>query len=248
MSERAFNGRILNVNLTTGQHWVEELPESMYREHLGGYGLGARLLFDRIPAGADPLGPDNVLGFMPGLLTGTPLFGQRFQVVCKSPKNGGWGDANCGGDFGPSLKFTGYDALLVYGAAARPSYIYIDDHTVEVRDAAPYWGGLAIDTEDRLKDELGKKISVALIGPAGENLAIMSGIANERGRLAARSGVGAVMGSKKLKAVVVKPELKIMAQTKDVLQTVKSSLQGFNQASKTFFTTFGTTGITANSA
>ena len=248
MSERAFNGRILNVNLTTGQHWVEELPESMYREHLGGYGLGARLLFDRIPAGAEPLGPDNVLGFMPGLLTGTPLFGQRFQVVCKSPKNGGWGDANCGGDFGPSLKFTGYDALLVYGQATKPSYIYIDDTTVEVRDAAPYWGGLAIDTEDRLKDELGKKISVALIGPAGEKLSIMSGIANERGRLAARSGVGAVMGSKMLKAVVVKPEKKIMAQTKDVLQTVKSSLQGFNQASKTFFTTFGTTGITANSA
>ncbi|RJQ10787.1 MAG: hypothetical protein C4558_04230 [Dehalococcoidia bacterium] len=248
MSERAFNGRILNVNLTTGQHWVEELPESMYREHLGGDGLGARLLFDRIPAGAEPLGPENVLGFMPGLLTGTPLFGQRFQVVCKSPKNGGWGDANCGGDFGPSLKFTGYDALLVYGQAANPSYIYIDDHTVEVRDASAYWGGLAIDTEDRMKEELGKKISVALIGPAGEHLSIMSGIANERGRLAARSGVGAVMGSKKLKAVVVKPELKIMAQTKDVLQTVKSSLQGFNQASKTFFTTFGTTGITANSA
>jgi aldehyde:ferredoxin oxidoreductase len=248
MTDRAFNGRILNVNLTTGQHWVEELPESMYREYLGGYGLGARLLFDRIPAEGAPLGPENVLGFMPGLLTGTPLFGQRFQVVCKSPKNGGWGDANCGGDFGPSLKFTGYDALLVYGQATKPSYIYIDDHTVEVRDATPYWGGLAIDIEDRMKEELGKKISVALIGPAGEKLSIMSGIANERGRLAARSGVGAVMGSKMLKAVVVKPETKIMAQNKDVIQTVKSSLQGFNQASKTFFTTFGTTGITANSA
>ncbi|MEX2372283.1 MAG: aldehyde ferredoxin oxidoreductase family protein, partial [Dehalococcoidia bacterium] len=248
MSDRAFNGRILNVNLTTGEITKEELPEETYRSLLGGYGLGSKLLFDRIPAGADPLGPDNILGFFPGLLTGTPLFGQRFQVVCKSPKNNGWGDANCGGDFGPMLKFTGYDGLLVSGASDKPVYLYIDDDTVEIRDASEYWGGLAIDVEDQMKEALGKKISVALIGPAGENLSIMSGVTNERGRLAARSGVGAVMGSKMLKAVVAKPTKKIMAQTKDVLLTVKSSLEGFNQQSKQFFTTFGTTGITANSA
>lgn len=244
----AINGRILNVNLTTGEVEVEEIPEARYRELLGGYGLGSRLLFDRIPAGADPLGPDNILGFFPGLLTGTPLFGQRFQVVCKSPKNNGWGDANCGGDFGPALKFVGYDGLLVSGQSEKPVYIYIDDDTVEIRDASKYWGGLAIDVEDQMKEDLGKKISVALIGPAGEHLSIMSGVANERGRLAARSGVGAVMGSKKLKAVVCKPTKKIMAQNKDVLLTVRDSLQGFNQRSRQFFTTFGTTGITANSA
>jgi aldehyde:ferredoxin oxidoreductase len=244
----AINGRILNVNLTTGEIWPEEIPEQTYRELLGGYGLGARLLFDRIPAGADPLGPDNVLGFFPGLLTGTPLFGQRFQVVCKSPKNNGWGDANCGGDFGPMLKFTGYDGLLVYGQAENPAYIYIDDDTVEIRDASKYWGELAIDVEDQMKEELGKKISVALIGPGGENLSVMAGVCNERGRLAARSGVGAVMGSKRLKAVVAKPTKKIMAQSKEVLLTVKDSLTGFHQGSRQFFTTFGTTGITANSA
>ena len=248
MSDVAFNGKILNVNLTTGEIEPEEIPESMYRELLGGYGLGSRLLFDRIPADADPLGPDNLLGFFPGLLTGTPLFGQRFQVVAKSPKNGGWGDANCGGDFGPNLKFVGYDGLLFSGQSDKPVYLYIDDDTVELRDASEYWGGLAIDLEDQMKQDLGKKVSVALIGPAGENLSIISGIANERGRLAARSGVGAVMGSKKLKAVVVKPTLKIMAQNKEVIQTVKSSLQGFNQGAKQFFTTFGTTGITSNSA
>lgn len=248
MSDRAFNGRILNVNLTTGEIVKEDLLEDMYRSLLGGYGLGSRLLFDRIPAGADPLGPDNIVGFFPGLLTGTPLFGQRFQVVCKSPKNNGWGDANCGGDFGPMLKFTGYDGLLVSGASDKPVYLYIDDDTVEIRDASQYWGGLAIDVEDQMKEELGKKISVALIGPGGENQSIMAGVANERGRLAARSGVGAVMGSKMLKAVVAKPTKKIMAQNKDVIMTVKSSLEGFNQATKTFFTTFGTTGITANSA
>ena len=248
MDEVAFNGRILNVNLTTGEIEPEQIPESMYRELLGGYGLGSRLLFDRIPAGADPLGPDNILGFFPGLLTGTPLFGQRFQVVAKSPKNGGWGDANCGGDFGPNLKFVGYDGILFSGQSDKPVYLYIEDDLIELRDASQYWGDLAIDVEDRMKEELGKKVSVALIGPAGENLSIMSGVANERGRLAARSGVGAVMGSKKLKAVVVKPTKKIMAQDKDVLLTVKSSLQGFNQGAKQFFTTFGTTGITANSA
>ncbi|MEE8422751.1 MAG: aldehyde ferredoxin oxidoreductase family protein [Dehalococcoidia bacterium] len=246
--ELAFNGKILNVNLTTGEIDVEQLPEEMYRQHLGGQGLGARLLFDRIPAGADPLGPDNILGIMPGLLTGTPLFGQRFQVVCKSPKNGGWGDANCGGDFGPMLKFTGYDAVLFSGQSEQPVYLYIDDDTVELRDASEYWGMLAIDCEDLMKEQLGKKISVALIGPAGENLSYMAGICNERGRLAARSGVGAVMGSKKLKAVVAKPTKKIMAQNKEVLKTVRSSLDSFVAPLKQFFTTFGTTGITANSA
>ena len=248
MEDSAINGRILNVNLTTGEIEAEEIPDEMYRAHLGGYGLGSRLLFDRIPAGADPLGPDNVLGFFPGILTGTPLFGQRFQVVAKSPKNNGWGDANCGGDFGPMLKFVGFDGILFSGQSDTPQYLYIEDDLIELRDASQYWGGLAIDVEDQMKEELGKKISVALIGPAGENLSIMSGVANERGRLAARSGVGAVMGSKKLKAVVVKPTKKIMAQNKEVILTVKDSLQGFNQGAKQFFTTFGTTGITANSA
>ena len=244
----AFNGRILNVDLTTGAVTPEELPERMYRELLGGYGLGARILFDRVPVDADPLGPENVLGFFPGLLTGTPLFGQRFQVVCKSPKNGGWGDANCGGDFGPMLKFAGYDGVVVTGRAERPVYLYIDDDGFELRDASEYWGMLAIECEDRMKEQLGKKISVALIGPAGETLSYMAGICNERGRLAARSGVGAVMGSKQLKAIVVKPLKKIMAQDKNVILTVRDSLNGFNGGLKQFFTTFGTTGITANSA
>ena len=246
--EVAYNGKILNVNLTTGEIDVEEIPEKMYREHLGGYGLGVRLLFDRIPADADPMGPDNILGFFPGLLTGTPLFGQRFQVVCKSPKTGGWGDANCGGDFGPMLKFTGYDGILFSGESEKPVYLYIDDDGAELRDASEYWGMLAIDCEDKMKEDFGKKISVALIGPAGEKLSYMAGVCNERGRLAARSGVGAVMGSKKLKAVIAKPSRKIMSQDKEVLKTVRSSLDGFVGPLKQFFTTFGTTGITSNSA
>ena len=202
--ELAYNGKILNVHLSDGTTDVEELPEQMYRDYLGGYGIGVRLLFDRIPQGADALGPDNVLGLLPGLMTGTPIFGNRFTAVCKSPSTGGWGDANCGGDFGPYLKFAGWDGILMYGQAESPVYILIDDEEITIEDAADLWGMGAIEVENHLKDRHGKKASVASIGPAGEQLSLIAGICNEHGRLAARSGVGAVMGSKNVKAVVVK--------------------------------------------
>ncbi len=246
--DKAFNGKILNVRLNQGVAEAEQLPESLYREYLGGYGLGARLLFDRIPAGADPLGPENVLGLMPGLLTGTPLFGIRYQAVAKSPKNNGWGDANCGGDFGPFLKLAGWDGVLFYGQAANPVYVLIEDEKVEIRDAADLWGMLAIDVEMTLKARHGKKASVACIGPAGETLSLMAGICNERGRLAARSGLGAVMGSKKVKAVVVTASRAIIGGDKDKFQMVRTSLDEFRAPLATFFRTYGTTGITNSSA
>jgi aldehyde:ferredoxin oxidoreductase len=246
--EKCFNGKILNIRLNQGTVETERIPEQMYREYLGGYGLGARLLFDRIPAGADPLGPDNVLGLMPGLLTGTPLFGIRYQAVGKSPKNNGWGDANAGGDFGPYLKMAGWDGILFYGQSDKPVYILIEDDKVEIRDAGDLWGMLAIDVEDRLKEIHGKKASVACIGPAGEKLSLMAGICNERGRLAARSGLGAVMGSKKVKAVVVKASRSIIAGDKDKFQMVRTSLDEFRKPLATFFRTYGTTGITNASA
>ncbi|HKZ50605.1 MAG TPA: aldehyde ferredoxin oxidoreductase N-terminal domain-containing protein, partial [Dehalococcoidia bacterium] len=192
MPNRAINGKILNVDLGSGAMEAESLPEEMYRRYLGGYGLGARLLFDRIPRGADALGPDNVLGLVPGLLTGTPLFGNRFQAVAKSPKSGGWGDANCGGDFGPFLKLAGWDGVFFKGIAEGPVYLLIEDDRAEIRDAGDLWGLDAIATEEKLKERHGKKASIACIGPAGEHLSPMAGICNERGRLAARSGVGAV--------------------------------------------------------
>ncbi|MGH2585347.1 MAG: aldehyde ferredoxin oxidoreductase N-terminal domain-containing protein, partial [Dehalococcoidia bacterium] len=201
--EKGYNGKMLSVNLSTGEITVEQIPDETYRTYLGGYGIGARMALDRIPKGADPLGPDNMLGIFPGLLTGTPLFGQRFQVVAKSPLTGGWGDANCGGDFGPVLKHAGWDGIMVTGQADTPKMLMIEDDTFELVDAGDYWGMLAIDCEDALQAKYGKKAtgkqcSVALIGPAAENLSLISGVCNERGRLAARSGVGAVMGSKKL--------------------------------------------------
>ncbi len=248
MLNGAINGKMLNVRLNVGTTEVEQIPEEMYRKYLGGYGIGSRLLFDRIPAGADPLGPDNILGLFPGLLTGTPFFGIRYQAVGKSPKTGGWGDANAGGDFGPFLKNAGWDGIMLYEKSSKPVYIHIDDDKVEIKDASDIWGMLAIDVEMKLKERHGKKASVACIGPAGEKLSLMAGICNERGRLAARSGLGAVMGSKNVKAIVVNASKNIIGSSPEAMKLVRSSLDQFAKPITNFFRTYGTTGITNSSA
>ena len=248
MLNGAVNGKMLNVRLNAGVIETEQIPEAMYRQYLGGYGIGARLMFDRIPAGADPLGPENVLGLFPGLLTGTPFFGIRYQAVAKSPKTGGWGDANAGGDFGPYLKNAGWDGIMLYEKSSKPVYIYIEDDKVEIRDAADIWGMLAIDVEAKLKQRHGKKASVACIGPAGEKLSLMAGLCNERGRLAARSGLGAVMGSKNVKAIVVNASKNIIGSSPDIMKQVRVSLDEFAKPITNFFRTYGTTGITNGSA
>ncbi|MFN0146028.1 MAG: aldehyde ferredoxin oxidoreductase family protein [Dehalococcoidia bacterium] len=248
VAEKGYTGKMLNVNLTTGEITVERPDDSLYRQYLGGYGIGARMLWDRVPKGADALGPDNMLGMFPGLLTGTPLFGQRWQVVCKSPLTGGWGDANCGGDFGGQLKLAGWDGIMFFGKAATPKYLVIDNDKFELKDAGDQWGQLAIQNESMLKQRHGKKASVANIGPAAEKLSLITGVCNDHGRLAARSGVGAVMGSKNLKSVVVLADRKIIAQTPETIKMLRANLDDFVKPLKDFFHTFGTTGITAASA
>lgn len=248
MLNGALNGKMLNVRLNAATTEVEQIPEEMYRKYLGGYGIGSRLMFDRIPAGADPLGPENVLGLFPGLLTGTPFFGIRYQAVGKSPKTGGWGDANAGGDFGPYLKNAGWDGIMLYEKSPKPVYIHIDDDKVEIKDAADLWGMQAIDVEMKLKERHGKKASVACIGPAGEKLSFMAGICNERGRLAARSGLGAVMGSKNVKAIVVNASKNIIGSSPEIMKQVRTSLDEFAKPITNFFRTYGTTGITGPSA
>ncbi|GAB4334754.1 MAG: aldehyde ferredoxin oxidoreductase family protein [Dehalococcoidia bacterium] len=246
--EKGYNGKMLSVDLSTGTITVERPDDALYRQYLGGYGIGARMLWDRVPKGADPLGPENMLGMFPGLLTGTPLFGQRWQVVCKSPLTGGWGDANCGGDFGGVLKLAGWDGIMFFGKAEKPVYLLVDGDNVELKDASDLWGTGAIESEMALKQRHGKKASVANIGPAGERLSLISGICNDHGRLAARSGVGAVMGSKNLKAVVALADRKIIAQTPETIKMLRANLDDFVKPLKDFFHTFGTTGITAASA
>mgnify|MGYP001179158265 CR=1 FL=1 len=200
-------GKILSIDLTTGSHHVEQVPDPIYEQFLSGLGLGAYYLYKNMPAGCDPLGPKNILGFVSGLLTGTgSLMTGRWMVVCKSPLTGGWGDANCGGTFSPAIKRCGYDAIFICGKAERPVYLYIENDTVMIKDASMYWGKDAIETEKALLAEHSapsKKPSVAVIGEAGERLSLISGICNAGGRIAARSGVGAVMGSKNLKALVL---------------------------------------------
>ncbi len=246
--EKGFNGKMLAVDLTSGEITVERPDESLYREYLGGYGIGARMLWDRVPAGVEPLGPENMLGMFAGLLTGTPLFGQRWQVVCKSPLTGGWGDANCGGDFGGVLKLAGWDGIMFFGKATTPKYLLIEGDKVQLLDAADQWGTGAIENETMLKGRHGKRASVANIGQAGETLSLISGVCNDHGRLAARSGVGAVMGSKNLKAVVAVAERKIISQTPETIKILRENLDDFVKPLKDFFHTFGTTGITTGSA
>jgi len=195
--------QICRVDLSTGQIRYERAPEEIYRKYIGGYGIGARLLLSGMSANVDPLGPDNILGFVIGPLTGTQAqIGSRFTVVCKSPLTTTWGDSNAGGWFGPKLKHSGFDAILFNGISPRPVILVVEDGTATLKEADHLWGLDTFHTEDSLKQEYGKKAEVACIGPAGEKLSLISGIVCNKGRLAARSGVGAVMGSKRLKAIV----------------------------------------------
>lgn len=205
-----YMGKMLFVDLKTGKITEETPDESLYRDFIGGPGLGAKILYDRMKGGVDPLGPENMLGFVTGPLTGSPAnTGARYTVVCKSPITGGWGDANSGGIFGPTLKFAGYDAVFFTGISPKPVYLFIDNGKAEIRDAAHLWGRDAYETESMLREAHGKGTEVACIGPSGENLSLMSCVITEKGAAAGRSGVGAVMGSKRLKAVVARGDQKV---------------------------------------
>ncbi|MBW2611196.1 MAG: aldehyde ferredoxin oxidoreductase family protein [Deltaproteobacteria bacterium] len=227
MKRKGYMGKVLHVDLTTGEIQEETLPDSVYEKCLGGMGLGATMLHDRIPAGADPLGPDNILGFLPGLLTGTgSLFTGRWMVVGKSPLTDGWGDANCGGTFSPAIKRCGYDGIFFKGISEKPVYLYVDDHVKELRDASDVWGLDAVETEAHLTKTTGakgKQPKVACIGPAGESISLISGISTDKGRMAARSGLGAVMGSKRLKAVVLAGSKRIVPHDRDEMKRLSQS-------------------------
>ena len=203
-------GKILWVDLLNQQVKDEALDEKLCRDYLGGYGLGARILFSRQKPGIDALGPDNILGFITGMLTGTDaLGGSRYSVVAKSPLTGTWGDASSGGYFGPYLRLAGYDAVFLTGIADKPVYLLIDNGKPEIRDAAHLWGKDNFKTDDALRAEHDKTAKVVSIGPAGERLSLVSCLLTHKGAAAGRSGLGAVMGSKRLKAVVVKGEQKV---------------------------------------
>ncbi|AVX21482.1 aldehyde ferredoxin oxidoreductase family protein [Carboxydocella thermautotrophica] len=222
----AYSGKILRINLTTGSITTEALPVEKARAFLGGRGLGGRMLAEEIPAGIDPLSEANKIFFITGPLTGTsaPTSG-RYMVVTKSPLNNTIASSNSGGFWGAELKFAGYDMVIVEGKAAKPVYIYIKDDQVEIRPADKYWGKLVSETTDGLLAEAGDdKARVLTIGPAGERLSPIAAVMNDRYRAAGRSGVGAVMGSKNLKAIVVRGSGKVEVAQPDRFKEVVSGL------------------------
>ena len=201
-----YTGNVLRVDLTHRTIEEERLDDAFYRRYLGGRGLTLYYLLNEMPAGADPLGPDNLLVFAPGVLTGAAVSGQgRNGVGAKSPLTGGLGSAEVGGYWGVELKRAGFDAIVVRGQAATPVYLWIHDGRAELRDAGHLWGRTTGEAEDAIRKELGdEKICTALIGQAGENLVRYAAVINDRNRAAGRTGLGAVMGSKRLKGVAVR--------------------------------------------
>ena len=201
-----WTGKLMRVDLTSGKCKGEDIPRQWLEDYIGGRGLADRYLYEEMDPSVDPLAPENVLIFATGPLTGTPApCGSRYTVVTKGALTGAITTSNSGGHWGPELKFAGYDLLIVEGRAAKPSYLFIYDDRVEVRDALGYWGRGVGETEDGLREELGiPQLRVACIGPGGENLVRFACIMNDKHRAAGRSGVGTVMGSKNLKAIAVR--------------------------------------------
>ncbi len=199
-------GQILRVDLSRGSVSTEPLRLDWAEEYIGGRGLAARYLYEEMDPSVDALGPDNKLIMATGPLTGTNAScGSRYMVVTKGALTGAITTSNSGGHWGPELKFAGYDMVIVEGRAERPCYLLVDDDRVEIRDAANVWGKVVSETEDAIRDETGiPALRVAGIGPAGENLVRFACIINDKHRAAGRSGVGAVMGSKNLKAIAVR--------------------------------------------
>ena len=199
-------GKLLFINLGSGKTEERPLDATIAKNFLGGPGLGAKILFDEMHANTAPFAPESMIGFVAGPLNGTgSLLAGRYTFVSKSPVTNGWNDANSGGFFGPMMKKAGYDAIFINGISQKPVYIFIDDEKVEFRDASALWGKTISDVETAIKKELGDdKVCIAQVGPAGERKSLMSVVMNDGHRAAARGGPGAVMGSKNLKAVVVR--------------------------------------------
>jgi len=201
---KGWNGKLLRVDLTKGTTKVQEYSEDLAKRFVGGRGFAVKLLWDELKPGTDPLSPDNMLIFATGPLTGfiIPNSG-KLVVAAKSPLTGGYGDGNIGTMASPNLRKAGLDAVVVTGKAEKPSYLLIDDDTHEIRDASHLWGLDSYKSEAKLKAEHGAASGALLIGPSGENLARIATVVSQEGRAGGRPGMGAVMGSKNLKAVVV---------------------------------------------
>ncbi|MDO9515524.1 MAG: aldehyde ferredoxin oxidoreductase family protein [Syntrophales bacterium] len=199
-------GRIADINLTTGAVEILELPEETYRDFIGGSGLAAKVFWDRADFSADPLSPEALFILMNGPLTGIKLSGvSRMNATARSPLTGGLAESSCGGYFPPALRLAGYDGLVISGKAEKPSYLLIDKGALSIEDAGSLWGKGILEATADLREAYGKKSTSLVIGPAGEKMVPFACILNEAHHAFGRCGMGAVMGSKNLKAFVMKP-------------------------------------------
>ena len=230
---KAFRGKLLNIDLSKHEISTEKLDETIAKDFLGGAGYACRYLYERINKDTDPLSPDNILMIMTGPLNGTfaPNTG-RWVVCSKSPYTGIWGESNCGSWFGAEMKKAGYDGIIIKGASKTPVYLEIKDDHVELKDATFLWGKGAIYVTKQLKEIFGdQKSMVACIGPAGENLVKYANIVSEE-RAAGRTGMGAILGSKKLKAIVVKgSNINLEVYDKDRLRNAIDNARNYVKAS-----------------
>jgi len=218
-----YMGKVLFVDLSTKQFREQEIEEDIYRKFLGGYGLGVRVLYENMKPGTDPLSPSNILGFVTGPLAGTRVIsGTKVTVVSKSPLTGTWGDSTVGDGFGPELKRTGYDAVFFTGKADKPVYCFLNGKIKEIRDASHIWGKDIYETVDLVRQEAHKDAKVACIGRSGEKLSLISCLIVNKFRASGRSGLGAVMGSKNLKAFAVKG-------TQDISVADRAKLESLNE-------------------
>ncbi|MDX1778802.1 MAG: aldehyde ferredoxin oxidoreductase N-terminal domain-containing protein, partial [Thermodesulfobacteriota bacterium] len=248
--EKGYAGKVLRINLSTGKSTIEELNESAARLFIGGRGLGAKYLFDEVPAGADPLGEENKLYFVTSPLAGTSAqSSSRWMVVTKSPLTGMFIRSTGGAQFGHQLKVAGIDLLIIEGKAEKPTTIVIKDSQIMLQDASHLWGK-EIDTEtlqETLRKELGdEKMQIACIGTAGEKGNLFAAIMNGR-RSASRGGVGTVMGAKNLKAIAVRGTGKIAVADRTKLQNITRELVSSVTKTDLFkgFSHLGTSGLTA---
>ncbi|MDP8012012.1 MAG: aldehyde ferredoxin oxidoreductase family protein [Thermoplasmata archaeon] len=216
-------GKILKIDLSNQSVTELDVEEEVYKKFLGGYGLGVWYIYRNLKPGIDPLGAENILGFIPGMFNGVnvPMAG-RMMASTKSPLTGTWGDSNVGGFIGPELKRTGYDGIFIHGLSKDPVYIHIEKE-IEILDASNLWGKSALETENFLRSKyIGSQ--VLSIGKPGENLSLISSIMTDRGRALGRSGVGAVMGSKKLKAIVAKGTKNVKIHDIDKLRKISNEM------------------------
>jgi aldehyde:ferredoxin oxidoreductase len=201
-----YHGKILHVHLTAGKVEVEEPGETFYRKYMGGSAMGAYYLLKHTPPGADPLGPENTLSLMTGVVTGAPLSGQsRVTATARSPVTGLVGDSQAGGFWPAELKAAGFDGVVIHGRASRPVYLWVHDGSAKLRDAAHLWGRFTADVEDAIREELGDgRIQVLQCGPAAEKGVRYGALINNANRANGRTGMGTVMAAKNLKAVAVR--------------------------------------------